>query len=133
MISLPPNAGDVFRSALSGFSILDEKRRLLSSIDRLGSDARDLEEHGQWLESQISAHSAKLASVHGDMTRVEESIEVAQRQLTDVQSSLLSVKGERNEYCLGLGIEERRRGGLKAGLHSLHSRVVYHTFLLDSV
>lgn len=53
------------------------------------------------------------------MTWLEESVEVPQCQLADVQSVLLAVEGEGSEYYRRLGIEEQRRAGLVALLPGL--------------
>lgn len=54
--------------------------------------------HVQSLHRQVTARSAELDSAGGDMNRLEESVMVALRQLTDAQSALLTVEGEIDEY-----------------------------------
>lgn len=57
----------------------------------------------QLLECQVAAHSADLVSSHGDINRLEESVEVAERQLADALLASLSLNGQRDENCCRLG------------------------------
>lgn len=57
-----------------------------------------------------------------DLTRLEESVVVAQGPLTDAQSALFTVKSERYEYCRRLDVEMQWRGGMEALLRGLRSR-----------
>lgn len=80
----------------------------------------------QLLERQAAAHSAKLASVHGDMTRFKDSHQAVCRQLADVQWALLALEGECNESHCCFGIEEQRCDDLEALLCALSSDLVNH-------
>lgn len=48
------------------------------------------------------------------MTRLKEHVAVAECQLGDIQSTLLTVEGECDEYCLYLCVEEQQRSGMEA-------------------
>lgn len=49
-------------------------------------------------------HSAALASIRGNMARLEESFEGLQLRLADVQYAFFVVEGEHDEYRLCLCI-----------------------------
>lgn len=69
--------------ALLGLKILHEQRELLFCVEGLRDDFYEWVARLKSLESQVAAHSAELVSVHRDNTRLEESVEVAWRQLAD--------------------------------------------------
>lgn len=61
------------------------------------------------------------------MTRLEDSVTVTQRQLVNAQSTIVTMKGEHDEYCGRLGVEEKGHGSLEALLRCLCRRWVDHT------
>lgn len=69
--------------ALCALITLNEQREHLSFVVGLRSEGRDAAAHVQSLEPQVDVNSSELALVYGDMTRLEESVRVAQRQLID--------------------------------------------------
>lgn len=85
LISRPSNVGAIFRLALCGLKTLDVQSQTLSCIDGLCYDAPESVGRVQSLEIQVATHSTELALVHGEMNRLKESIEVAQRQVADAQ------------------------------------------------
>lgn len=106
----------VFRLLLRGLTTLDEQRQLSSSVDRLRSEALESAAIVQSLERQVAVHSVELALARGDMTWVEEFITIAQCQMFDAQSALLTLEGECNKYRHRLSVHENWvvvwRGGL---------------------
>lgn len=56
------------------------------------------------LERQVEIHSEEVASRTRDRTRLEQSVTVAQGQLTDAQSAVVMKKGKCTEYRRRLGI-----------------------------
>lgn len=70
------------------------KRPLLSGSDGLRSEAQELAACVQFLECQVAVHSTELASGRSDITKLQESVIVAQHQLADTQSALLNVELE---------------------------------------
>lgn len=78
-------------------------------------------------------HSADLALAHGNMTRVKESLTVAQHQLADAQLALVTVEGETDENRRRLGVEEQWRGNLEVLLRRVCSDLDDLAFLVNSV
>lgn len=78
-IDRPSNSRDVFRLQLRSLATLDEQRQPLCYADRLHADACESAARVQSLEYQVMAHPAELASACGDMTRLKEPVEAAQR------------------------------------------------------
>lgn len=66
-------------------------------------------------------------------TRLEEYVEVARRQVADIQSALRILERELVDYCRPLGVEKQRRCGLGSLLCGLSNHLVDHTSLVDSV
>lgn len=87
----------------------------------------------QSLALQVAVHSADLASARDDMARLEEPVTVAQPQLPDAQSALVTVKGQRNECRRGRGVREQQRGSLEVLLCGVQTPLVDHAPLVDSV
>lgn len=77
------------------------------------------------------AYFVEFALARDEMTRLEESVEVAQCQWADVQLALLGLEGAHNEYRRHLDIEKQRHVGLEPLLCGLHSRLVDHTSSID--
>lgn len=75
--------GNVFWLALWAFDPFYELRELLFCVDLLPAEAGELAALTMSLEHQVAVHTADLASARDNMTRVEESVTVAQRQLAD--------------------------------------------------
>lgn len=67
------------------------------------------------------------------ITQLEESATVCQRQLANVQSALLTVDTEHDEYCRHLDVEKQRHGGSEALLWGRCTRLVDQTFLVPSI
>lgn len=132
-LNLLSNAGDVFRQALHGLKTLAEQHQLHSCFDMLLLGARDSAAFMQLLERQGGVQSADLDSACGDMTRIGDSVTVAQLYLSNPQFALVTVKEENDEYCCRLGVVEQRRFSLKALFGSAPRRLIDHAFSLDSV
>lgn len=66
-------------------------RQLLSCVDGLHSDVRELAPRVQLLVRQVEARSAQVPSSHGDMTWLEESVAIAQLHLAEAQPALITV------------------------------------------
>lgn len=129
----PPNAGDIFQQALSGLNTLHEQRHLLSCVDRLGSGALKSASGIQSLACQVAAQPAELASVHDDMTGLEELVAAAQCQMADGQSGLLNKEAECDEYRRRLGVEKQWSGGFEALIHSICRRLVDNSSCVETV
>lgn len=102
-------------------------------MDGLRSEVLEAFARMQLLDRQVSVHSADLASPRGDMNRLKESVTVAQRQLSDTQSALITEEGESLENCCHLGSEEQRRESLEALIRSFLSCLADHACLVTSV
>lgn len=112
---------------------LSEHCEQLSCVDSLRSAVQDSVGCVKSFERQIVVHSAELSSARGDMTGIEMSATVAQRQSADSQSALFTVDWKHNEYCRRHDVEEQSRGSFKALLCGLCIRLVDHASLVDSV
>lgn len=51
----------------------------------------------QYFELPVAAHSAAIILARGNMTRLQESIEVFQHRWADVQSALIGVNREQDK------------------------------------
>lgn len=69
--------------ALRDLNTPTEQGALLSCVDRIHSQAQNSCICLQSLQSPVAVHPAKLASWRDDMTRLEKSVTVTQRQLLD--------------------------------------------------
>lgn len=67
------------------------------------------------------------------MTWLEELATVAQLHLAGAQSYFLTVEGVPDRYCSCICVEEQWFNGFEALLCSLHSRLLYHTCLVDCI
>lgn len=126
------NAGDVLQLGLGGFKTLAEQRKLLSFVDMSHTKAQESAPRTQPLECQVPVHSSDLASARVDMTPLEESVTVAQRQLAEAQSALPTVTEKGDEYRSGLGVEEQQRGSLQALLRGVRNRLVDHASFVNT-
>lgn len=117
--------------ALHSINKLTSQHQLLTCLNRPRSEERESAARVQSLQPQVAVRSVDLASACGDLTCLEESITVAQRQFINAQSAYVTVDGERDECRRCLGVEEQRRGGLEALLSGLCSRLVDHSSSVD--
>lgn len=85
------------------------------------------------LDRQAAAKSAEQALVGGDMNLLGESVAIAQLQLQERQSHIITVKGEPDEYCHHPVVEEQGRRGFEALLRGGQRRLIYNTSSVDSV
>lgn len=99
---------------LCGLKRFAEQRRLLSCVDGLSSEAHGSVPCVQWIKPQLAVYSAGLVSARGDMPRLRESANGAQRPFPDAQSALVNVEGEHDEYSLRPGAGDQPCGSLKA-------------------
>lgn len=90
----PSNAEDVLLLALRSLNALAEQPQPLSCDEGWNSKAQESAARLQALEHQVVVHSADLTSARSDMTPLEESITVTQRQSADAQSLLVMVEWE---------------------------------------
>lgn len=73
------------------FSTFSDQCQVLSCDDGHRSKTREWASRVRSLERQGVAHFAELASAHGDLTHLKESVALAERLLADGRSALLTV------------------------------------------
>lgn len=77
-----------------------------------------MEAQGQSLHRQVAAHFVALALALGYKTCLKTSVDGAQHQLADAQSTLLALKGRFNYYRSFRSIDEQGRGGWRRSSRS---------------